>query len=395
MKNRTLIIFLASLMSFIAYSATDFYVSQSNGLGDWNTPSDWSGNSNPPNPLSNNSDVTINGTDSIVLNGSLTVGNVTNLLINGKLNITASLIVNNNLTIIVNSGGVLYVGGSADINNNTNIIINEGGKIIIGGSTAVNNNTTFAVSGGGVFNVGGDVSFGNNSIGVINGTMNVGNNFSMGSNYLLTGTGALRIGGLSCSYWTGLGTCVDASTPLPVKFVAFSGLFAKDMVFLKWTTASELNNSYFDIERSLDGTNFFSIGKVGGSGTSNKINNYKFTDLNPIETGAYYRLKQVDFDGKFDYSSILFAKDTDVKDLELGARLYPNPDHESENLYLSGLSHVEKIFLFKLNGISSTPLSFTEENGIYTIYLDGVTKGLYFIDVLTPDLEFKRRVIIE
>lgn len=396
MRNRIILFVFVSLMSLTAFSATDFYISQTGGgLGDWSTPTDWSGNFNPPNPLANNSDVTINGSDSVVLNGSLTVGNVTNLLINGKLNITASMVVNNNLTITVNSGGRLYVGGSAAINNNTNIIINTGGKIIIGGSTSINNNTTFSVNGGGLFNIGGSATFGNNSTGIINGAMNVGSNFAMGSNYSLTGTGALKIGGLSCSYWTGSGTCVDASTPLPVEMVAFTGLFAKDIVFLKWTTASELNNHYFEVEKSSDGVLFSPVGKIDGNGTKTGITNYTFSDVNPNESGSYYRLKQVDFDGKFEYSKIIFVKDTDLTDLEIGARIYPNPDHEDENLYLTGINDVEKINLFKLNGLSSTILNFSENDGIYTISLEGVGRGVYFIDVLTPDLEFKKRIIIE
>ena len=68
---------------------------------------------------------------------------------------------------------------------------------------------------------------------------------------------------------------------------------------LSWKTASEINNSHFEIERSNNGKDFIKIGEIAGQGTSNSTKRYQFTDKNPGSAQQYYRLKQVDFDGKF------------------------------------------------------------------------------------------------
>jgi hypothetical protein len=93
--------------------------------------------------------------------------------------------------------------------------------------------------------------------------------------------------------------------PLPVELVSFTGMAFEDHNRLEWITASEMNNDYFDIERSDDGINFFSIGRADGHGTTSMRNDYSFNDYSPIEGTNYYRLKQVDFNGSVTYSQIV------------------------------------------------------------------------------------------
>ncbi|MGB1038780.1 MAG: T9SS type A sorting domain-containing protein, partial [Bacteroidia bacterium] len=73
---------------------------------------------------------------------------------------------------------------------------------------------------------------------------------------------------------------------------------------IKWSTASELNNSYFKIESSTDGATFSSIATIDGSGTTSEIINYTFEDENP-SMKTYYRIKQVDYDGAYTYSRVI------------------------------------------------------------------------------------------
>jgi hypothetical protein len=93
--------------------------------------------------------------------------------------------------------------------------------------------------------------------------------------------------------------------PLPVELVSFNGIAFDDHNRLEWVTASEINNDYFYVERSDDGINFFSIGRVDGHGTTSMRNDYTFNDYSPIEGTNYYRLKQVDFNGSVSYSQIV------------------------------------------------------------------------------------------
>lgn len=122
-------------------------------------------------------------------------------------------------------------------------------------------------------------------------------------------------------------TCTSVSnTPfrLPVELLSFKGVLHNQQVDLNWTTGSELNNSHFTIERSIDGKEFTPIGRIHGAGTTQEEQNYTFTDETPFNGINYYRLKQVDFDGQFEYSEIVNVN------YELGIRNYelkisPNP----------------------------------------------------------------------
>lgn len=95
---------------------------------------------------------------------------------------------------------------------------------------------------------------------------------------------------------------------LPVELTSFEAKEAKEGVQLNWTTASEINNSYFTVERSTDGKNFTAIGEVTGAGDSYESIDYQFMDTRVAELDseiAYYRLMQTDFDGRTNYSEVV------------------------------------------------------------------------------------------
>ncbi len=122
------------------------------------------------------------------------------------------------------------------------------------------------------------------------------------------------------------GTTNFESNPLPVTLVSFEGKAQNDGVTLNWVTASEVNNSHFEVERSLDGENFEQIGTVEGFGTTTVTQNYSFVDTNSASGVVYYRLKQVDFDRAFEYSKIITvlvnqATDSPIEEFVV----YPNP----------------------------------------------------------------------
>jgi hypothetical protein len=108
----------------------------------------------------------------------------------------------------------------------------------------------------------------------------------------------------------------------PVELIDFHAEADGPKVQLFWITASELNNDYFAVERSLDATTFEEIGQEMGAGTTQDIREYQFTDANPVARTLYYRLRQVDFDGTFTYSDVLQVEGVQV---EASMKLYPNP----------------------------------------------------------------------
>ncbi|MBN2777571.1 MAG: putative Ig domain-containing protein [Bacteroidales bacterium] len=98
------------------------------------------------------------------------------------------------------------------------------------------------------------------------------------------------------------------NTPTPVELLSFDAVRNNSIVDIEWKTASEQNNDYFTIEKSIDAQNFIFVDNVKGNGNSNKEIKYSTIDFNPYSTKSYYRLKQTDFDGKFTYSNIVEVK---------------------------------------------------------------------------------------
>ncbi len=119
-------------------------------------------------------------------------------------------------------------------------------------------------------------------------------------------------------------TTVQSNVQLPIELLYFNAEPEGDFVNCKWETASETNNEYFDVERSLDGNTFDFLGKVSGygHGTSTENRSYSLIDRDACKDVRYYRLKQVDFDGQFSYSETVAvdcSKDKNFFDV------YPNP----------------------------------------------------------------------
>lgn len=134
--------------------------------------------------------------------------------------------------------------------------------------------------------------------------------------------------------FTKLFTLSSTDNPLPVEFVSFSGSCNADFVSLIWETASEHNNEKFVVERSVLGDDFEEIGIVLGAGESNEIKSYSFYDTDP-KSNAYYRLKQVDFNGEYKYSDIINVSCSDIS--EPLFVVYPNPFVSKLNVMVSDL----------------------------------------------------------
>lgn len=109
--------------------------------------------------------------------------------------------------------------------------------------------------------------------------------------------------------------------PMPVTLINFTGKRFGDEVILRWATATEKNNDYFAVERSGDGKNFIQIHETKGAGNSQETREYTFSDEAPLKGMNYYRLKQVDFDGQFTYSTVVLVQ----MDPEKLTKVFPNP----------------------------------------------------------------------
>jgi hypothetical protein len=119
---------------------------------------------------------------------------------------------------------------------------------------------------------------------------------------------------------------------VPVELTSFTGAFVGNDVQLKWATATELNNRGFEIQRSLNGSAFATIAFVEGNGTTTEQKQYSFTDRNvESRVNFAYRLKQIDYNGNFDYSSVVNIGFTLPLEFVLEQN-YPNPFNPSTSI---------------------------------------------------------------
>ncbi len=183
---------------------------------------------------------------------------------------------------------------------------------------------------------------------------------------------------------------VYSNGALPVKFAAFSAMYQNGFTKLSWSTATETNNDYFDIERSEDGLNFTAIGKVAGATNSNRITKYTYLDKSGIERTAllYYRIKQVDKDGSFDYTEIKVVK---VPNLNVFAvHAYPNP--VVRNLTVS-LGEGYKSATYVLTDMSGKSLLKGNLISSHQIDVSNLPKGAYILKLKAGDENFSKKII--
>jgi hypothetical protein len=163
-----------------------------------------------------------------------------------------------------------------------------------------------------------------------------------------------------------------ASQLLPVELTSFSAFAKNDDVELIWETSSEINNSHFEIQHSIDGRIFETIGQVQGLGTSNYGKQYQFTHNNPVRGNNYYRLHQVDFDGKSSTSEIVSVN----LNTELEVQYFPNPLQDELTILWTEELENSILELLNANGQSIYSAQLQESISIPTANLP---KGVYFL----------------
>jgi Secretion system C-terminal sorting domain len=189
-----------------------------------------------------------------------------------------------------------------------------------------------------------DPGFGNGT--VISATPNADISIPSASidlNSLASGEHVFYIRSLS-NGWSLTNISVFSSAVLPISLISFTGLSAQGKNILTWSTASELNNDRFDIERADAQTEliFTKIGTVAGSGTKITQSDYSFIDESPNASQQYYRLKQVDLDGHFEYSPVILVIVVGTTpSMENLVTAYPNP--ASDKLIVEFGNKIENI----------------------------------------------------
>jgi len=184
---------------------------------------------------------------------------------------------------------------------------------------------------------------------------------------------------------------------VPVELVSFTSSIINNTVKLNWITATELNNSGFDIEKSIDNTNWNKIGFVIGNGTSTEVHNYSFADQTPFVGKSYYRLKQIDFDGTSEYSNTIEVTYGAVTDFALEQN-YPNPFNPVTKIKYSikEKGNVE-LKVFDMLGSEIATLVNEEQNvGHHEVNFDAsaLSSGVYLYTITSGSFMQTRKMLL-
>ena len=186
-------------------------------------------------------------------------------------------------------------------------------------------------------------------------------------------------------------------TIVPVELISFNATIVEGKVRLDWYTATETNNSGFTIQRSTDGATYENIFFIGGNGTSTTRNVYSYLDESVSSGFYYYRLKQVDFDGSFEYLNVVAVDLGTPKEFVLEQN-YPNPFNPrtviNYQVPVEGLISI-KVYDVLGNEIK-TLVDEQKSPGIYSVELDAtqLTSGIYFYKLSSGTFNSTRKMIL-
>lgn len=198
------------------------------------------------------------------------------------------------------------------------------------------------------------------------------------------------------SGFSGFYLFTNPTTPLPISLLNFSGKNNGAYNMLQWTTSSEQNSSYFDLERSTDGINFVKAGTVNAAGNSNVAKNYNYNDnIATVNSNIYYyRLKMVETTGVVKYSTVVKIK---LNNKGFNVEATPNPF--TDQLRINIETTVSEKAIISLNDVSGRKMKQTESslnsgnNALVLGNLAGLPSGVYLLTITTDSQRQTLKVV--
>ncbi len=210
-----------------------------------------------------------------------------------------------------------------------------------------------------------------------------GNSGGIWSNEAVTDSITIKTSG---DYFVTNTTCCDSknsnhiivSVTLPIELLSFIAIPAGTDVQLNWSTASEINNDYYTVMRSMDAITFEEVLSIDGAGNSNSLLYYSVIDYNSYKGTSYYRLLQTDFDGKCSYSHIVAVDVENVFDISI----YPNPFSTSATIRINRLSNdfIFQLRVYNIQGAEVMNTNLTQNSTI--IETSSLSSGVYFYKII-------------
>jgi hypothetical protein len=185
---------------------------------------------------------------------------------------------------------------------------------------------------------------------------------------------------------------------IPVELSSFSASVVGSSVILNWTTATELNNRDFEVQRKTDNTDWQTLTSIAGAGTTTEPRSYSYTDNNlQSNTKYYYRLRQNDFDGKFSFSQIIEVDIDAPKDFNLEQN-YPNPFNPSTNIsFTLPYASVVKLSIYNQLGEKVDQLvnqSLEAGSYIYNWNAKNNSSGIYVVELQADGYKASKKMML-
>ncbi|MEY4593887.1 MAG: hypothetical protein RIQ47_297 [Bacteroidota bacterium] len=193
-----------------------------------------------------------------------------------------------------------------------------------------------------------------------------------------------------------LGNPPGGGNSLPINLVSFDAFLVKGKVEARWTTQTEVNNDYFTLERSSDNINYTPIGVIDGAGTTTVSQSYSFTDEQPLNGVSYYRLRQTDYDGHYEYFQVSVIENK----IRSNFSVFPNPCNRPQVTLSMDNASLEayKISVWDVTGREIPFTLTTNERGFTELSIgqDYFKHGAFYVVSATNGVEtYQQKLIIE
>ena len=193
------------------------------------------------------------------------------------------------------------------------------------------------------------------------------------------------------------GFLIKIEPPVPVELTSFTATIVDNSVNLKWTTATENNNSGFEVQRRIGNQNWEILGFVAGRGTTTESSSYSYSDHVKVSEVYSYRLKQIDYEGKYEYSNEINLEFSLPFEFNL-AQNYPNPFNPSTTISFS-IAQNSNVKLSVFNVLGEEVASLVNEvknSGTYEVKFDGsnLTSGFYIYTLKAGSMKSSKKMIL-
>ncbi|MDW7691430.1 T9SS type A sorting domain-containing protein [Flammeovirgaceae bacterium SG7u.111] len=330
----------------------------------------------------------------ITINGGLTTSTNVKLLLNGNVDVFGSLATVGNTADLFVTGNLFVYSTASSFSVGDDFFISSSGSVNLDIASSSADDITFdgtgaQLCGSGSLDLKNATGSADSEIKAIEGA---DPNTQVCDGFEITGCPSSGVT-YTCKF-TGSGIFL-----LPVELLHFYAKKGKGKIDMEWMTASEINNAFFTVEKSLDGKSWKELGIVDGMGTSYEPTNYLFSDEDPNQGLNYYRLRQNDYDGTYAYSKVINVIYTGIVISNTSLLAYPNPSKGNLSLKVTGLESEDlSLSITDVTGKIVYQNTKVEFNPYSEIELDlrnlGLKNGIFFIKLNSRYSEVSEKLFL-